>query len=305
MEVREDGTVVISNHSLKNITLCDTKATLVALGYEGLPETKTLEEAPLKCGIAIHEAMANYFVNGNKVQSLGIFKRYYQRWSDKYVPQEHRLSYDNVYRVIDHWFDSHPLELLPFKVIPEFVECSFEIPLTEDGKVILSGRPDALATDKRGKICIIDHKTMSRLDDSIQVYELDAQMSGYYYVARAYGLDAQAIWINAIELKKLNSSTKNCPKHKTAFKNCAPQHLRSDLVEFMRSEQLLNEWYKTAVATALKIRALVDKTPSIEYIGRQRMQGMFNGECKYCPFSKFCATGRKPELANKLLVKKQ
>lgn len=302
MLLEADGTINVSNHSLKFICECDTRAVLYALGYRD----SVGEMAIMKCGVAMHEGLADFFINGNKQLAIAKFTSHYRTWSDKNVPQIDAYAYDNVVRVLANWLDKNPLEKLPFTVIPEFVECSFELPLLENGKIKFNGRPDAVVRHKtKDQIFIVDHKTTGYIsDDFVRSFTLDPQMRGYIWMAREHGLNVTGAIINAIEIKKLSDSSSECPQHKMPRKDCALRHLAYQMIPVKYNDELIDEWYKTTVAESLKLRDLLDKTPKIEYIKRQRMQGTFHrGACINCGFFDFCAQGRNPELANKLLFK--
>lgn len=299
-----NGKISISNHSLGYVVDCDTRAVLYALGYRDQP----MMEAPAKCGIGLHDAFAEYLLTENKQAAIAKFTSSYRKWSDINVPQDDGYSYENVLKIISFWFDQNPLTRFPFTVIPELVEKSFEIPLLDDGSITFNGRPDAIVASRKNKneIYIVDHKTVGFIRPKwLSGFEMDAQMSGYFYMAEQYGLDVKGIYINALEIKKLSDSQSTCPEHKVPRIQCAVRHVGYRLVPYSRNEENVKEWYRTAVSEAIKLRHILDKTPDIRYIRRQRQQGSFRKVCTNCGFFEFCVRGRDPDLAEKLLIKQK
>jgi hypothetical protein len=250
--------------------------------------------------------MERFFLTGNSVEALHEFTKSYQKWSIANVPQTDRLHVDNVYKILAYWFHRNPRESFPFEVIPEFVETNFELPLTTDGLITFSGRPDAIVRSKNtGKIYIVDHKTTTRVTDAFdEKFTLDTQFSGYWWVCEQFGLDVAGVYINAIGLPRLSDSIRTCPLHKVPRRDCAVQHVDYQFLTFYRDKAEIDTWLQTITAIAEKYRYLLDTAKDLCYIDQINMQGRFYyNVCQSCPFMEFCASGRNLALADHLLTK--
>ena len=112
-------------------------------------------------------------------------------------------------------------------------------------------------------------------------------------------------FINAIEMGKLPTAKKKCPKHKVPYYECRLEHAKFDLFVVHRSPPMMEQWLKDARVEAMSFKALATALPTVDLIGYARQQGVFNNGCTFCDFKDFCAAGRPPEMADGMFVKRR
>ena len=294
----------IDNSILRTTARCDTEVTLRYIH----DYTAADEAAPLKSGIAGHEALATYFRGGTPAEALSVLETMYKQWADEHVPSDDRLAYPNVHAVVAAWLESHPINQLPFQVPgPEFVEVGFQYPLDDHGDIIFTGRMDLTVRDMDGDLAPMDHKYTGRIDKFwIANFKNDSQMTGYMWVAgQHYGKRLLKGYVNAIELSQLPTDpTRKCRLHAVPYAECGEQHGRSALILINRTPQQLEEWRRTALKLARRYIALRDKYGSdLDLLHRVAMQGTFHQACSRCSFAHFCTNGRPIAMLDTVLRK--
>lgn len=292
----------IDNSTLKAVSRCSTEALIrYALGY-----TTQEEKAPLKSGTAGHEALAVWFKGGTKEEALAKFDEEYKEWAEENVMPDDRLSYSNVYKILDNWFDTHPLDSFSYAFKPDFVEVGFAHPLTDEGDIVLTGRMDAVVFPRQGRgLYVLDNKFTGSIKPAwIKGFMMDSQMSGYNWAAwKLTGEFPSMSYINAIELSKIPSDpTRKCSKHKMYYSECGLLHGKQEQIIVERSVEQIEEWRKTAIHLARKFWDLIKTKKSWELLHKVRMQGMFTGACNFCSLQDFCSTGRRLDMVNTMLV---
>ncbi len=271
--------------------------------------------APLVCGSATHEALAEYFRGKSAAEALAVYETLYRDASvlhgldDPQHPlglddPKHplaRLSYSNTRAILAEWFETHPLRAFPFRVRPEHVEVGFSVSLADD--VAFVGRLDAIVEGDDGWY-VLDHKTTGRLSPATaERYRMDSQMSGYVWAAQqTLGLPIRGVYINAIEYALLPKSTRSCKTHGVPYYECGPLHARSELLLFTRTPDQLDAWRQSALALAERYRALQNSVQTLEDLTAVPQEGTFSGACGQCLFQRFCAAGRPVAYGHAMLT---
>ena len=289
----------VDNSTLKAVARCSTEATLRYVH----DLTSINKSGPLESGHAGHEALETWFKGGTMGQALTTFADEYKTWADENVPPDDRLSFDNVRKILSHWFDTNPVSGMPFKVNPDLIEIGFQFPLTED--IVMVGRMDGLVEDFRtGALNVLEHKFTGNLtNDWVEQWRMDSQLSTYIAGAQENtGKNVLGAYLNAIELKKVSDSNRKCKDHGVPYEECGTQHSKSFLFgPIQRTPEELKEWRKTATGLAKKFWDLRKRFPAVADIHRVRTQGKFNGSCRWCGFKDFCQVGRPVDLAGQML----
>jgi hypothetical protein len=292
----------IDNSTLKAVARCSTEAFMRYIHARTTPE----ERATLKSGTAVHAALATYLKGDGVIAAIQALADEYREWAEANVADEDRLSWKNVEAVAYAWFDAHPLDELPFRVTaPEFVEIGFAEPLDDAGEFVFCGRLDAFGVRANdGLPCLIEHKSTGQIaSDWIRQFKKDSQVSGYMWGAQQHlGQRIVDVYVNAIEMKKLPSSDRKCKEHGVQYSECGAQHAKSEIIIVSRTDAQLAEWRKTALHLARRYKELLQRYPNVTAIDKVRMQGTFNGSCRWCQFDDFCNAGRPANMIGSMFV---
>lgn len=297
-----DDVLYVDNSCLTATHDCETRGLLRYWhGY-----TSREERAPLKAGQAGHAALEVYWSSGFDLErALETFDQEYQDWAEANVPESDRLSYTNVYDILHNYMAQHsgPESYPAFTIDPKMVEIGFAEPISDDPPIVFVGKADAIVRDPgQRSYYVLDHKFTSRVDGYwASKYEVNSQTYGYSWaIQRQLGLPLAGMFINAIELKKLPGSERICPTHSTkdedvTYAECGDQHYKTQLWgPFTFTDELLEEWRKTAVEIAIRYWDLCEENPYLQHLHNVRLHGLFGWEtCKMCEFKDFCVTGRK------------
>lgn len=285
--------ICVDYSTLKAVASCDTKA---ALRYVlGLSVARDEDAAAMFAGTAAHEALAAYFQGQSAAEALVVFAREYAptaaQLNPGLYPWQERLTLANTSAIMQRWFETHPIDRLPFRVRPDLVEVGFKIPLTDELHLI--GRCDAIV-EHEGDLYVLDHKTTGRIDTPWRhQFRLDAQMTGYVWAAsQTLGQHVRGIFVNGIEFCKLPTSDRKCPKHGLKYEECGAEHATFEIVQNDRSDTELDAWLETTVKLAARYTELVRSVSSIDAVRGLSMQGTFNGSCRFCSFKGFCENER-------------
>lgn len=316
--LNEHGTCFVDNTALSAVASCSTKALLRhGFGYT------TVSEAPkLLAGRAGHAAGEHWLKGGTVDEALAIFWEQYGKWAEETLPRENAKGYINplgwqsTSEILRYWLEENRPETLPLIIKPEMVEVGFQLPLTnetvrspKDGKLhpkfISYGRLDAFGARRTDRsLWGQDFKFTTRVDDGyMDQFCIDSQISNYTWATRrTLGTNVRGLYIIAIQLFfSLPQSNRKCTTHQVSYEDCRSLHVVSRIESFTRTEEQLEEWWKTAVHLARRYRDLCERFPRLEDIHRVRQQGMFHKECRWCHFKDWCESGR-PTWAQGVLV---
>lgn len=302
----DDGILYIDNSTLKAEGRCSTEVMLrYAYHY-----TTAEERATLRAGTAFHKLAEVHFRGGSPEEALAAFDEEYRDWALANVPVFDRLAYDNLIRIVSRWIEVHPLSALPFTIQPDLVEIGFAFPLTDDGDIVLCGRLDGLPT-YQDDLYVLENKTTGKVNsDWLDGFSLDSQLTGYIWAAQQHtGRKVPGAFLNAVQFDKLpggitptGKSPQRCKEHGVLQSECGGLHATFRLVLVERTPEAIAEWKKTAIHLARRFRDRLTTHPTLEALHRLRMQGTFNGSCRWCGFKPFCKMGRPYDYINANMV---
>jgi len=290
-----DEPLAIDNSTLRAVARCSTEA-MVRYAWHW---TTAEERATLKAGTAFHTAMERHFKGDQPAEVLAAFSAGYDAWADENVKADDRLAPANLSRIVSRWLDLNPLATSPFTVDPTMVEVGFAYPLTDDGSIVFCGRLDGVA-QYQDALYVLEHKSTGRItQDWLDTFTLDSQLSGYIWAAQQHtGMTVVGAFLNAIEFSKLPNSAMKCkggggvPSHGVPYSECGHLHANMRMAVVSRAPEALVEWKKTATHLAIRYRDMLAKWPTLESLHKLRMQGTFNGSCRFCSFKDFCKLHR-------------
>src|SRR3990167_5537342 len=279
----------IDNSILTTVAVCDMKTTIrYILGY-----TTREEKATLLSGTAGHEAMAVYFRTGDVPAALAKFDEYYREWAIANLPPEDGRSYENCYACLSTWFDNHPIDKLPFEIIPEWIEIGFSFPLTDDGQFVYVGRIDAIVRElDNDHLRILDHKFTGRVDGMFaKQFRMDSQFSGYIWAGQQQlQQPIDGGFVNGVEFSRLPSDpSRKCPKHGVVYAECGFLHANSAVILVNRTPKKIARWRTDAIRLARRYADLKARYSDPAYLPAVPMQGQFvYRACSNCEAQDFC-----------------
>lgn len=289
----------IDNSTLSAFARCPEQAILrYWLGWTSLEESQFLQ-----AGSAVHLLLERH-LRGESIENALEALHDYMLWSQSELPEGDRLQGTNVHNILCAWLQDHPLDSLPYRVSPEFIEVGFALPLDEYGDIVLTGRFDAAVQARDSNDWyVLDHKTTGRIDPMwVRKFQMDSQMSGYIWALSQMVPSVQGAYVNGIELKKLPSDAKRkCREHGVVYAECGFMHYSSELFYVSRSPEEIEEWKATALDLAEEYFNTTAQVESVADLQKVRLRGMFNGSCAWCEFYHHCLSGRKPELVPLML----
>lgn len=313
-------TLALDNTILKSVAACHTQAVLRHV--HGL--TSEEESAALAAGTAAHEALALWLGGAGRGPALAAFTAAYASMAalveDRIArdPQAAkflgRFRVENLAAILDRYFETNPLDRLPFEAVESLIEVAYEVPLDDAGEFIFTGRLDAIVRERAsGQLYVLDHKTTGQIDVKwAGGFRLDSQMTGYVWAAeQTLGERVAGVYINGIEFSKLPSSDRKCARpwgngqqpHGVPFSECGSEHASFNLLQFDRAPWQLESWHETALGLARKYAKLKEiHTDWRDGLTMVAMQGTFHGACKWCQFSEFCAAGRPTHALDTMFV---
>jgi hypothetical protein len=282
--------IYVDNSILCKTAVCDTATVIRYI----LGLTVTEERANLLSGTAGHEAMAVYFRTGDKDLALAKFDEYYRDWALANLAPEHGKSYENCYACISTWFENHPIDKLPFRIIPDWIEIGFSFPLTDDGSIVFVGRIDAIVQElDNDHLRILDHKFPGRVDGMFaKQYRMDSQFSGYIWAGQQQlGIPIDGGFVNGVEFSRLPSDpVRKCAKHGVTFSECGFLHANSAIILVNRTPKQIARWRADAIRLARRFADLKAKYNDAAYLPAVPMQGQFvYRACANCEAADFCA----------------
>lgn len=268
------------------------------------------EKAALLAGKAAHNAMECYFKTESIKDSLIEFGLIYEPWAKQNVAGDDRLAYQNVADIMECWFKAHTpkgggsFTNLPWRVVSEYVEVPFEVPLAEG--INLIGRLDMLPLYSSG-YAVVEHKTTGSINQWWQAqWKLSAQLTAYLFAARqVMDKPVLGVFLNAIEFSKLpGDPSRSCKTHKMKYSECRLLHAKWEMLGlYERPEKLISGWRLDAIEAAKRMRQVFEQAATIEDACALAQEGMFNGGCRGCEFSEgVCDMGRQPHLIEQNLV---
>lgn len=292
----ETGILYVDNSILTTLATCETKA-LMRYGYNLIPIDASV--GPLRAGQAVHKALEVHYTGGTLEESLiALFDDYYE-YAIAHEEEGNRLCYTNVVEIIKSWIWHHPLEKLPYKVIPDAVEMPFCLPLNDSGSIQYVGRIDAGVSNTSGAgYYLLDTKSTGRIDNKFHAqFYLSTQMSGYVWaLEQLQSKPVTGIYINVVDMRSVpNNPKRKCSQHKAPYSDCGFLHMNHQLAgPYYRNQLQLYIWHRNAIRLAQKWMNLLDHhLDEIDFITSAPQSGMFIYQaCTLCELHAFCRGGR-------------
>lgn len=159
---------------------------------------------------------------GKGIEELLLF------YGDYECPPESPKSAERMAGALEFYFQRYSLQddyLRPWSDGANTgIEFSFAIPLpiahpVTGNPILYSGRFDMLAEDKRsGSLFIVDEKTATQLGASwSKQWDMDAQFTGYFWGAQAYGKPIAGAIIRGVSILKTKYDSVECPIFRGPF----------------------------------------------------------------------------------------
>lgn len=299
-----DGKFVLDNSALSAYYGCTTAGWLRYI--QGL--TADTASAPLRAGSACHKAREVFYRCGNDIElALSFFDESYKDWASTTVAGDDRLSYTNVYAIVQEYLRSlEPLDngrfkgsLLAYPDPLNQIEIADLLPLDEAENIWFAFRLDGFATYNHG-FAIEEFKTTKKIDVTWKSkWKLSSQITGYLWAARQlFAGPVLGAFVQGLELSQLPSDpSRKCSKHGQKYSECRLLHAKWETVGLLeRSDALIEGWKADALDGARKMRDLLDKAPTLESAPLLAQEGTFNNSCQWCQYLGMCETGRQPHL---------
>lgn len=261
-----------------------------------------------------HKALAAW-LNGDDFEEV---LKPYEAISRTLGIDDDRRGYNNLLAILRAYTAYRVRDILPFDLLdPKTTEVSFVVPLgdvaTKEGErvaVDLIGYIDKLVRDRRtGRVMPLEHKFVGQLNDALaaRFADYDQQTTAYILAAEGVlGEECDTAWVNAIEVAKVPSSERKCPKHGVPYSECGPladirdPHLRSSFISVRRDKADKEEFKKLALATVrdfiLPVATVLERRGTEAVFSAPR-EGPFTGACDYCEYRRWCRTNRRSRSA--------
>lgn len=259
--------------------------------------------ATLQAGGDTAAALAHLRRGASATEALAVYDARYQPYAEQHrIPPSDRLSWQNTRTILWQYMSfGWPEQLQRFRIEPELIEVTFEVPLTDEGDIVLTGRTDLGGYWEGDNLVVWDDKTTgSRVNEYwAKKYRLESGQSGYVWALRQKGWNVLGTVINGIEYSALPSDPRRkCSTHKVAYEECGPRHAKWQLFgPYPREAGFLEEWRADAIALAREYRRYVQEVaPALEDVHQVPMRGQFTDGCSHCEYPDFCLAGRSPAL---------
>ena len=308
----------LSNSSLETIAACDTKALLSCVYRLTSPTAKLA----MYCGECFHQVLAAWYKGQiyEPWEAVAMLEKLSRTYADDNVKlQEARLQWENVKKIVERYFESHPVSIFPFEVFADYVEMAFDgVALDEKGEFTYSGIVDLLVRDRQtGGYYVVDHKTTGWLSSLwIKQWPVSAQMTGYqwaipkWFESAGYRLPLVGVWINGIEIARLPNSERKCKVHRVPYAECSKYHANFQMIGPMsRPPHAVESWRLTAITLGRKLKWLIEtfgeRSDLERYLPYLNTNGVFTKSCSMyggCEFVDWCSSGRRVDMLDRLFV---
>lgn len=298
-----------SNSMLQNVANCSTLAMTSSAGY-GLANDGDTRK--LEAGHAAHIALENWLQGLPAEGCIASFRAAYEGYSNRYVESDNAYHCDNLARILEYFFTSHPMSSMPWEIVATEREIEAELlsgagafgesqHRVLDCPVILVDRADGLVHNRdNGSLWAIEHKTTGAniTRDWMLQWRMNPQIMAHIYCWRAEGYDVKGVIMNAIHFGKIPVSKfnrlkdgtmheKSCRTHGTPVSMCWQAHVQAQIFEVVPSEQVYNAWLVEQKANAEKYRRLLLSGGAVP------QEGLTNGHCAHCWLQEFCYRNRE------------
>lgn len=285
----------VDNSALSKFARCEMAGWL----RYGMHRATVEQAATLKAGGDTAAALALLRRGGTPTEALALYDQRYGPYAEQHrLPPSDRLSWQNTRTVLwQYMCFGWPEQLQRFRVEPQLIEVVFEVPLTEESDIVLTGRTDLGGYWEGDNLVVWDDKTTGKrvTDYWADKYRLESGQSGYVWALRQKQWPVLGTLINGIEYSKLpDDPSRKCKTHGTVYAECGPRHAKWQVFgPYPREAAFLEEWRADAIALARRYKQWVQEiAPRLEDVRQVPMTGVFTDGCSYCEYSDFCLGGR-------------
>lgn len=283
--------VFVSDHSLSSLAKCEQQHALKWQRWEAKDEA-----VALVCGRAIHDALELWRKGGSSEGALERFDALYASFARANVPADDKRELGNVRRVLAEYMRRRPLASAPWDAVVS-VEAGYAAPLTtvEGTEYWYVCFPD-MVVRRDERLHTVDTKHTGWLSaDWTNQWEHSTQLTGQQWtVEQVFGERCADSFVDGIEVKTLNSSSKKCPKHGTPYHECALEHLTFKHVLTHREPWQVADWVEMTSVLMERLHGLHSMA------SRPRLDGIYTGACsaygRMCDYWGWCSTGRQADM---------
>lgn len=300
--------IYVDNSRLAKLARCNLAAYL----RYGLHWDRPMESPAPRAGTDCHLAFEVWAKGGTTQEAMTVWEQAYVPYAEEAsIAEDNRLHPDNVRVCIEQWLDNNPILPGDLKTDPELVEVGLQfelLPRTDTSPaVIYYGRADAIAFDKWKRFWVVDFKTTGRISaDWILKYKNSQQLLAYTRAAERSGMgECGGALIMALELSKVPRSTRRCKEHDSTYEVCGHLHVKHHAISVpFVTEYRLDCWERTAIVLAKQWVKILQDNDGDKDAPNIMAQGPYTDTCNWCEFSDFCLQDRKPELLERLYIKR-
>src|SRR5574343_1838221 len=286
--------LIVSNHSLSQIAKCSTMAHISFVLNLQNPEKAFRAEV----GSAFHKGAEELLRTGDIERACAIFTQHHPETPlvARGEPVEARPAYrlENTGLIFREWALAHTPDKLKYTIVPEFIEGWLMRELTEG--IHYRARLDyAIIADHTGILAPCDLKTKDKLNEyAFASFRMTSQVDGTLWLYREHYQDPRIVTmlVNIVGLEMLPTPGKKCRIHGCDYSECRQHHAKFEPAFIHRTLPQLEEWRKTAVFLANRLRTLRDTYPYQDALPYVRMQGRFTDSCSGGDFDEVCVAHR-------------
>ena len=240
-------------------------------------------------------------------EALDLFGEEYREYSLKYVPVDDARDWRNVTKILSEYMTRRPMDNAPWDKVM-YVEQGFAAPVATvgDTEVWYYSRPD-MVVQRDGRLHTVDTKSTGWLKpDWNNQWDVSTQVTGQgWAVEQVLGGTCRDAFIDGIELKAMNSSSKKCAKHGVPYHECAPEHLNFKFHLTHREGFQVSDW---VVETGHLVGKMLEVHRAVAQHGLKAadVEGLYTGGCtaygRFCDYYGYCSTNRQPQMLEQLYV---
>ena len=225
----------------------------------------------------------------------------YKDFSEGNVPTDDARDWRNVLGIMQYYMETRGPGQVPYEEVVS-VEQGYAMPLvqTPEHEIWYYARPDRVVR-RDGLLHTFDTKTTGWLDKNwAKQWQVSVQVTGQMMtVGTCLGEHVGGAFIDGIELRSMNTSTRKCAKHGVPYCECAKQHINFQHVLVDRSQVLRDAWL---AETRSAVDAMVKRNEAVAKHGMLMadQRGIYNGTCTayggFCQYWDWCQLGRPEDM---------
>lgn len=295
--------LVISNSMLRSLGTCSTQAWLRTNGYSA----GTDDNKAARAGRDAHASFEKWHRGAHVHDCIQAFLTLYQPFSDMYLLSKDKYHHENLARILEVFFATNSLSTLPYEIIETEKQIEYSLGVENGIEYVVSDKSDALGRMRDGgAIMSVECKTTGFLGpDYIRDYDLDSQITTHVAAARANGIDAKGVILQAINFNKLPDPNAVVYLKKKGVltgevrpvtcrtanhgpvSNCWTQHVNFQRFIVTRTQEDINIWLDNVKERIFKYHSILEM-----HLEAVPQEGLF-GRCGHCEFAPFCKGHRQ------------